>query len=230
MPGFNIDRFADLAPGVLAEYTCSICRQILDTPVTTTCCLRAFCEDCINEWLQTNTTCPCDGQPLTANQLLPTPKMMVNTLDRFIICCDYWEDGCREMVPLKDLKEHTVDCRYKDIKCSRCQCVKTWKHDCIKALQAMNRNAETELRTLRMARDRQNHQILAQCRQHLCAPELLANKMSADMTDKTLAIIRQQLTEQNSLYLVCQHVVNQMELEFGSQWHCWADRRPGSST
>ncbi|CAG2102047.1 unnamed protein product, partial [Medioppia subpectinata] len=67
------------------------------------------------------------------------------------------------------------------------------------------------------------HQILVECRQHLSAPVVLDNQLSADMTDKTLSIFREMLTKHNTLYDVCKHVVDYMDLEYGSSWHCLVD-------
>ncbi|CAG2105877.1 unnamed protein product [Medioppia subpectinata] len=192
MPGYSVDRFPDLSAEDRDEYTCSICQQIFDTPVTTTCCLQTFCEDCIIKWLKTNTTCPYDRKPLTRKGLSQSPRIIVNTLGRFKIECDYWEVGCRKVIKLSDLPQHTVNCRYKLTNCSICV-------------------------------PKSEDQILAECRRHLSAPELISNKINADMTDKTLAIIRQQLREQNTIYEVCKEVVNQMELKYGSAWTCTAD-------
>ncbi|CAG2118719.1 unnamed protein product, partial [Medioppia subpectinata] len=67
------------------------------------------------------------------------------------------------------------------------------------------------------------HQILAECRQHMSAPAVLDNQLIADMTDKILSIFREMLTKHNTLYDVCKHVVDYMDLEYGSSWHCLVD-------
>ncbi|CAG2113481.1 unnamed protein product, partial [Medioppia subpectinata] len=232
----KIDRFPDLSAEDRDKYTCSICQQIFDCPVTTTCCLQTFCEDCITKWLQTNTTCPYDRKSLNKGELSRAPRVMVNTLGRFNIRCDYCDGGCREVVKLESLSQHTVNCRYKSVKCSTCQCAHILGHDCIEALRA-------EIEALKMTKNDKatnyydggnssssndqsvlsDHKILAECRRHIPAPEVLNTGMSADMTDKTLYIISEQLAKQNSLYLVCKHVVEDMELEFGTDWHCMTD-------
>ncbi|CAG2106034.1 unnamed protein product [Medioppia subpectinata] len=111
-------------------------RVIFDCPVTTTCCLQTFCEDCINDWLQKNTTCPYDRKSLTKADLTRASRIIVNTLGRFKIRCDYWDLGCREVIKLEALPHHTLNCRYKDTKCLKCQCVQQSGHDCIDTLRA----------------------------------------------------------------------------------------------
>ncbi|CAG2105876.1 unnamed protein product [Medioppia subpectinata] len=238
MPGYSSDRFPDLSAEDRDEYTCSICQEIFDCPVTTTCCLQTFCEHCINDWLQNNTTCPYDRKSLTKADLTRASRIIANTLGRFKIRCDFWDVGCREVIKLEELPHHTLNCRYKDTKCPKCQCVQRSGHDCIEALRAEIEALKLANKTVITDHDKKlgavnarpmgqtlpQHQILADCRQHLSAPVVLYNSMSADMIDKTLA-----LREQNSVYLVCKNVVNQMELEYGTTWHCTGDWLGGST-
>ncbi|CAG2111216.1 unnamed protein product [Medioppia subpectinata] len=151
MSGYSSDRFPDLSAEDRDEYTCSICQEIFNTPVTTTCCLQTFCEHCINEWLKKNTTCPYDRKPLTRDQLSRAPRVMVNTLGRFKIQCDYWENGCHDLIKLEDLPHHTANCRYNDVKCNKCQCEQTPGHDCIAALLELNSKLLAENEMLKIA-------------------------------------------------------------------------------
>ncbi|CAG2100194.1 unnamed protein product, partial [Medioppia subpectinata] len=241
---------------------CSICQEIFNTPVTTTCCLQLFCEECITKWLTTNTTCPYDRKPLTRSGLSKPPRLVTNTLGRFKIRCDYWAHGCQDVVKLDDLTKHTVDCRYKDAKCPKCQCDRTSGHDCIVALlaesnqfkkkysgelavyKAFINKAKVEIEALKQALKRANdalknahatnntddevhipdHELLVVCRRQLSTPEFLTNTMDTEMTAKTLAIIRAQVTKQKNLFNVCKQIANDMDEEFGTSWHCLADR------
>ncbi|CAG2101572.1 unnamed protein product, partial [Medioppia subpectinata] len=196
MPGYLRNRFPDLSAEDRDEYTCSICREILDSPVTTTCCLQAFCEDCITEWLQTNTTCPYDRNPLTTDGLSQAPRILVNTLGRFMICCDYWDVGCREMVPLKELSQHRVDCGYKNLKCTKCQCVRIGRHDCIKTLRKIKRKAETELYSLRMVRNRESG---IPNEMTICTKCKLVRTEGHDCIDDLLAINRKTMADIEAL-------------------------------
>ncbi|CAG2103201.1 unnamed protein product [Medioppia subpectinata] len=290
MPGYSVDRFPELSAEDREDYSCSICQHIFDTPVTTTCCLQAFCEDCINEWLNNNTTCPYDRKPLTQSQLSQPPRAMRNTLGRFKIRCDYWAYGCREVVKLDDLPKHTANCRHMCDVCPKCRCERTPGHDCVDALLAQNnelkkqldnelvinraaqymdnctlgdscggssqqvvcadghveltpghecltalrakwRDAQVEIDALKheLQTSRKSDlvipsdsQLLAACKQHLftAAHEVTYNNMDADMTDKTLAIIRSALTIQHNFYSVCSHVCTQLDLEYGTYWYC----------
>jgi hypothetical protein len=69
MSGYELSRFIDLSQSDAEEYTCSICHDIFRNPVVANCCLQTFCEQCINDWLKTNNTCPYDGKQLNRSQL-----------------------------------------------------------------------------------------------------------------------------------------------------------------
>jgi hypothetical protein len=83
MSGYELSRFVDLTQNDAEEYTCSICQDIFRNPVVTNCCLQTFCEQCINDWLETNNTCPYDRKPLNRNQL-STPSRSIRFCEIFI--------------------------------------------------------------------------------------------------------------------------------------------------
>jgi E3 ubiquitin-protein ligase NRDP1 len=74
MSGYDLSRFIGLSQSESEELICSICQGIFRNPVVTNCCLQAFCEQCINNWLENNNTCPYDRQPLNRSQLLPSAR------------------------------------------------------------------------------------------------------------------------------------------------------------
>ncbi|XP_054161300.1 E3 ubiquitin-protein ligase NRDP1-like [Oppia nitens] len=96
MPGYDCDRFVNLSPADRAELTCSICQDIFYCPVIAQCCRQTFCEDCINNWLSTNNTCPYDRKTLTTEALTRPPRVMVNMLGKLQIKCDFRDKGCTD--------------------------------------------------------------------------------------------------------------------------------------
>jgi hypothetical protein len=74
MSGYDLSRFVDLSKSDSEDYSCSICHDILRHPVVTNCCLQTFCEQCINQWLETNNTCPYDRKKLNKSQLSHPPR------------------------------------------------------------------------------------------------------------------------------------------------------------
>ncbi|CAG2101570.1 unnamed protein product [Medioppia subpectinata] len=243
MPGYSVDRFPDLSAEDREEYTCSICQEIFNTPVTTSCCLQTFCDECITEWLKTNTTCPYDRKPMTSSQLSRASRVLVNTMGRFKIRCDYWDKGCRQVTKFAELPQHTVNCSYSIVMCAKCQNVMTLEHDCIELLRA-------EIEALKLAINDRDHtrnnqpvaiplssnvseqtpistmsdyEVLNKCRDKLHNIEILDNQMDANMSKKAMVIIKKELAQQNSIFVVCKHVTQQMELEYGCNWSCSAN-------
>jgi hypothetical protein len=74
MLGYQLSRFVDLTESDAEELTCGICQEIFRNPVVTNCCLQTFCEQCINEWLKTNHSCPYDRKVLNRSQLSHPPR------------------------------------------------------------------------------------------------------------------------------------------------------------
>ncbi len=74
MSGFELSRFVNLSQSESEDYICSICQDIFRDPVVTNCCLQTFCKQCINEWLETNNTCPYDRKQLKGSQLSLPPR------------------------------------------------------------------------------------------------------------------------------------------------------------
>jgi hypothetical protein len=80
MSGYQISRFVNLSQSDAEEYICSICRDIFCKPIVTNCCLQTFCAQCINDWLETNKTCPYDRKEFNKNQLSRPPRSGKNFL------------------------------------------------------------------------------------------------------------------------------------------------------
>ncbi|CAG2166018.1 unnamed protein product, partial [Oppiella nova] len=149
MSGYNIDRFVDLSESERDELTCSICQDILCCPRVAPCCLQMYCEQCINEWLHTNNTCPHDRKPLTNIELNRPPRALVNLLLNLKITCDNKANGCDEVVKLEDLAHHTLNCKFNITKCKVCLCTMDTDHNCVNTLLQLNKTARTEIMDLK---------------------------------------------------------------------------------
>ena len=77
MPGYERDRFVNISESEETELTCSVCHQIFRNPVIVDCCLQAFCEVCIHEWLKNDSTCPYDRKNLTVKEVRPAPRYVM---------------------------------------------------------------------------------------------------------------------------------------------------------
>lgn len=138
----NIDKIAIIEDLV----KCSICLEIICKPFECEVCGSLFCEDCINDWLKVNMSCPMKCQNFKMNKARPNTRKMLNLIKmkciNFPECsvvCDYWEmleheksckhkkihcpsDGCEFTGCYKELKEHIVkNCPYNNVECGFCK-------------------------------------------------------------------------------------------------------------
>ncbi|CAG2169891.1 unnamed protein product [Oppiella nova] len=69
------------------------------------------------------------------------------------IKCDFWDKGCRKVVKLEDLIQHTAICEHNEANrlktCDVCYCDKTRDHDCVEALLEAKCSANDEIDLLK---------------------------------------------------------------------------------
>jgi len=102
--GWNIDRFI-AKESIVDEFICAICTDVVENPVQTPC-QHLFCNECIRRWInEGHRTCPEDRQALTAN-VLKTPNRLTNQfLNKLIVRCKNFTDGCRLMSTYEDMPQ-----------------------------------------------------------------------------------------------------------------------------
>ena len=126
---------------------CSICLEILCKPYECEVCGSLFCEDCINEWLKINLSCPMKCENFKMIKARPNTRKMLNLIKLRCInypdcnfSCDYWEifehekkcphqklrcpnGNCEFEGSFKDLKNHMYkNCSYINVECGFCKC------------------------------------------------------------------------------------------------------------
>ncbi|KAH9420123.1 E3 ubiquitin-protein ligase NRDP1 [Dermatophagoides pteronyssinus] len=139
--GYDLARFPN--GNVDEELICPICTSVLEEPLQAPNCEHAFCSACIKEWLDRDSICPVDRQPLTMDELKPVPRILRNLLARLDIICDNAEFGCQEVVKIESLQSHHKDCKFnpkRPIECSKgCGFVipkdEIQNHNCFKDLR-----------------------------------------------------------------------------------------------
>jgi len=98
------------------SFDCKICHYVVINPKFCSECLTVYCNDCIENYLKSNDTCPegCSKESLTVSSL---KKFQINSLDRLILNCNY---GCE--LPLTEAYSHNNNCKNskKDIYCWNC--------------------------------------------------------------------------------------------------------------
>ena len=110
--GWEIDRF--LVKESIEDYLiCSICTDVVKEPIQTPQCDHIFCRECIMQWLGGgNRTCPVDRQLVTSDSLKALNRMAKQSLNKLVIRCKNYGDGCRLMSKLEDmpqLNEHELN-------------------------------------------------------------------------------------------------------------------------
>ncbi|XP_054155340.1 uncharacterized protein LOC128953840 [Oppia nitens] len=269
MPGYDCDRFVNLSPSDRSELSCSICQDIFCCPVIVQCCRQTFCEDCINNWLSANNTCPYDRKTLTKDALAQPPRVMINILGKLQIKCDFQDKGCNEVISLEDLSNHVNNnCRYNSSKSLITETIsvltanlsvesllreihelKAEKKNFLKTIQELTDSQEdltTSMSNLQLINNQSvatntgissqsvsqpelsELEIIIECRKHLWSPQVIHNMMNREITEKVLSIVRSEINGNNSLFMICQNIFNELNDEFGYLWHCRADYRNGS--
>ena len=118
--GYEDTRFMDT---VDRNFHCPICMNVLNDPVQCRRNQHYFCTLCITKHLKENSqTCPTCMEELTEETLGQPARILTDLLSSLKICCDYAEQGCREVVELGVLKTHVASCGFCPVKCSNDEC------------------------------------------------------------------------------------------------------------
>lgn len=113
--GWDINRFVDYDE-IDRELLCPICTDVLDDPVQTECD-HNFCRECIIQWLSNgnaNNVCPTDMRPLAANQLKQASRIITNFIDRLIIRCQNYDNGCTFTTKFENMTQLT---EHQNVQC-----------------------------------------------------------------------------------------------------------------
>lgn len=148
--GFEITRFDE---EVDEDLLCPICSGVLEEPLQATQCEHAFCNTCIHDWLERQSTCPIDRGQLAARQLKPVPRILKNLLARLKIRCSNRELGCESVVKLESLSSHLNECEFNPKKPTVCDkgCSLTMpkdelpNHNCVRELRVLLTNQQTKM-------------------------------------------------------------------------------------
>lgn len=115
--GFDLDRFSAV---VDPDFKCNLCGKVLEDPLTTPCG-HVFCASCAIPWVVQQNSCPVKCQRVSTkelNHVLPL-KNLILKLD---IKCDNYARGCKRVVKLQHLAEHTEMCDFSPAKCRNKGC------------------------------------------------------------------------------------------------------------
>ena len=99
------------------KYKCSICLNLLDTPVLTECCGQHFCKACIENWIITNeeSICPhCRAENF--NKIVSQPK--IRKIKELEVYCTNDKNGCKAVINYRDFQKHVIKCPFRVVKCT----------------------------------------------------------------------------------------------------------------
>ena len=88
------------------QYTCLICQNIYTNPIKIAKCGHNMCNDCINNYLltQTNINCPMCRVPFQKSDII-LDQNLNNEMNNKIVKCD-----CGLMMPLNQYSAHSDNC------------------------------------------------------------------------------------------------------------------------
>ena len=100
-----------------SQLTCIICSGLLNNPLICSNCEIAYCQKCINTWIENNETCPMRC-PLNKCTIKEISRLMKNLMENTQLKCKF---GCE--VSLLSYPEHIIKCETNhkdDITCKYC--------------------------------------------------------------------------------------------------------------
>jgi len=150
--GFDENRFVH---SIDEEFRCSICRDIVEDPIATQC-EHIFCNICINEWIQKDTSCPVDRKPLNRSQLCEPSRFFRNFYSKLELKCEYESNGCGILCKIQDLKSHQNKCKFNPIVKYECDkgcgaliCrIEEKNHNCFQFLKSHNLGFHRDINNL----------------------------------------------------------------------------------
>jgi len=92
------------------EFVCSICTDIVQNPVVIPACDHYFCDSCIRPWVQSNSNCPIDRDPVEEAALTRPCRYFRNKLARVHFRCEF--TGCDSETAYEVFEVHKNSCRY----------------------------------------------------------------------------------------------------------------------
>ncbi len=102
------------------KYKCSICTNLLDTPILTECCGQHYCKACIEKWIirKKESVCPhCRAENF--NKIIALP--LVLKIKELGVYCTNRNNGCKAVINYEHFQKHVDECLFGAVECT---------HDC----------------------------------------------------------------------------------------------------
>ncbi|XP_064404367.1 E3 ubiquitin-protein ligase NRDP1-like [Halichondria panicea] len=202
--GYEITRFND---EVDEELMCTICGQVLESPVQIRQCEHCFCGSCVHEWFKHQQVCPVDRNPVSpVEDLIQPPRILRNLLSRLKISCDNKDFGCTTVVRLDSLGAHHNECLFnpkRPVPCDKgCGLVvpldEVPKHNCVQELHKLLNEKSERVDELVSKVDNLELQLNDQYREILILKEIVRSMRTSvcgslsntDETEKAIQTVR----------------------------------------
>ncbi|XP_064389742.1 TNF receptor-associated factor 5-like [Halichondria panicea] len=99
------------------KYKCSICTNLLDTPVLTECCGQHFCKACIEKWIirKKVSICPhCRAENF--NKIVSQP--IIREIKELGVYCANRKNGCKAVINYDNFQKHVIKCLFGVVECT----------------------------------------------------------------------------------------------------------------
>ena len=102
------------------KYKCSICTNLLDTPVLTECCGQHFCKACVeNGSYEKRNRFALTVEQKTSKKIIALP--LVLKIKELGVYCTNRNNGCKAVINYEHFQKHVDECLFGAVECT---------HDC----------------------------------------------------------------------------------------------------
>ena len=187
--GYDVNRFEE---DVDVELICTICGQVLESPVQIRQCEHCFCGSCVNEWLKHQSVCPVDRTRVSPREdLIQPPRILRNLLARLKIFCINKEFGCTVVVRLDGLETHRNECQYNPKRLVACEkgcdlkvpLDEVSQHNCIRELHKIIKDKSENIDELTSQVNHLELRLNDQHREILIVKEIIRSMRASSMFD-----------------------------------------------
>jgi hypothetical protein len=97
----------------LEDFMCSICQNLLVSPVCCKLCDTLYCAECLNSWIMSNPSNKCPHCRTQHNYEMAS-RIIMNLLNKIKLKCLNFTLGCEEIVLYEGYPNHLNSCKYRD--------------------------------------------------------------------------------------------------------------------
>ena len=111
------------------KYKCSICTNLLDTPVLTECCGQHYCKACLEKWIirKNESSCPhCRAENF--KKIVSQP--IIREIKELGVYCANRKNRCKTIIMYGDFQNHVDKCPFGGVECTNdCDMIELLRKD-----------------------------------------------------------------------------------------------------